>query len=332
MTIPSGLPITIKDIKDAQKIVSKESRRTPIIKSFSLSAQSGGEIFLKLENLQLTGSFKFRGAFNKVSSLTEEEKKIGVIGCSAGNHSQGMALATKLLGVKATVVMPETAPASKVAATKGYGATVIQHGETFDDAKAKALELQKEQGLVWMDPFEDVKVMAGQGTIGIEIIEDMYDVDTVIAPIGGGGLFSGLAVALKSFNPDIKLVGVQSENIHGMKASREAGKPTLHGTQLSWADGAAVKMPGDMTFQVTNALADDIVTVSEEEIKYAMKQLVARGKQIVEGSGAMPSAAIRSGKINPEWIKGKKVVGVVSGGNVDLKRIVDMIEATQDHE
>ncbi len=328
MTIISGLPITIKDIKDAKKVVSKEVRKTPMIKSFSLSAETGGEIYLKLENLQLTGSFKIRGAYNKVASLTEEERKIGVIGCSAGNHSQGMALATKLLGVKATVVMPSTAPASKVAATKGYGATVIQHGETFDDAKAKALEIQKEQGLVWMDPFEDTYVMAGQGTIGIEIIEDMYDVDTVIVPIGGGGLFAGVAIALKSFNPDIKVIGVQSENIHGMKASVEAGDVVNHFVAQSWADGAAVKQPGEMTFKIAKALADDIVTVSEDEIKEGMKHLVERGKQIVEGSGAMPSAAIRFGKINPEWIKGKKVVGVVSGGNVDLRRVAEMIEKT----
>lgn len=314
------LPVTIKDIKAAHKVVSQEARKTPLVKSFYLSAVADGEIYLKLENMQLTGSFKFRGGYNKVSSLTKEQRDKGVIACSAGNHAQGVALASKLLGVNATIVMPQTAPLAKVNATKGYGAEVVLSGKTFDDAKKRCLEIMQETGQTFLDPFDDEQVIAGQGTIGIEILEDLWDVDTILCPIGGGGMISGIAVAVKSFNPNIKIVGVQAENVHGMKASFDHGEITRHFVDATLADGCAVQVPGKMTFEITKELVDDIVVVSEEEIELAMKDLMQRGKAVVEGSGALPTAAILAGKVD-RYIKNKKVVAIVSGGNVDLARV-----------
>ncbi len=328
------LPISREDVKEAFEIVSKEARKTPLIKSFYLTAVSGGEIYLKLENMQLTGSFKFRGGYNKVNSLSEEEKACGVIACSAGNHAQGVALASKLLGVKATIVMPATAPKAKVNATKGYGAEVVLHGDTFDEAKAKSIEIAKETGQTFLDPFNDEKVMAGQGTIGIEILEDLWDVDTIVCPVGGGGIIAGISVAIKSFNPNVKIIGVQAENVHGMKASYDKGEITSHFVSATLADGCAVKVPGDKTFEIVKELVDDMVTVTEDELELAMKDLMQRGKAVVEGAGALPTAAILSGKID-KYVKGKKVVAIVSGGNVDLKRVSNVcdhfigIEATK---
>ncbi len=314
------LPVKIEDIKKAHKVVGQEARKTPLVKSFYLTAVSGGEIYLKLENMQLTGSFKFRGGYNKVASLSKEQRAKGVIACSAGNHAQGVALASKLLGVEATIVMPETAPQAKVDATLGYGAEVVLHGATFDDAKAKCIEIMQETGQTFLDPFDDVDVIAGQGTIGIEILEDIWDVDTILCPIGGGGIISGIATAVKSFNPNIKVIGIQSENVHGMKASYDKGEITNHFKAATIADGCAVKVPGKMTFEITRALVDEIVAVSEAEIEVAMKDLMQRGKAIVEGSGALPTAAVLAGKVD-KYVKGKKVVAIVSGGNVDLKRV-----------
>lgn len=314
------LPLNIDNVKEAYKVVTKESRHTPLIKSFYLSALAKTEIYLKLENMQLTGSFKFRGGYNKVYSLTEEEKSRGVIACSAGNHAQGVALASKLLGVKSTIVMPETAPQAKVDATRGYGSEVVLSGQTFDDAKARCLEIMEETGQTFLDPFDDVQVMAGQGTIGIEILEDLWDVETILCPIGGGGIISGIAVAIKSFNPNVKIIGVQADNVHGMKASFDKGEITSHFVAPTLADGCAVKIPGKMTFEVVKELVDDIVTVSEDELEVAMKDLMQRGKAVVEGAGALPTAAIISGKAQ-QYIEGRKTVALVSGGNVDLKRV-----------
>ncbi len=319
------LPISVADIKTAHTVVSKEARKTPLVKSYYLSAVAEGDIYLKLENMQLTGSFKFRGGYNKVASLTEAERNKGVIACSAGNHAQGVALASKLLGVKATIVMPETAPKAKVNATRGYGAEVVLSGATFDDAKKRCLEIMSETGQTFLDPFDDVEVMAGQGTIGIEILEDLWDVDTILCPIGGGGIISGISTAVKSFNPNVKVIGVQSENVHGMKASFDRGEITRHFVDATLADGCAVQVPGDMTFAVTKELVDDIVAVSESEIELAMKDLMQRGKAVVEGSGALPTAAVLSGKVD-RYIKGKKTVAIVSGGNVDLARVSDVCD------
>ncbi|PFQ21745.1 bifunctional threonine ammonia-lyase/L-serine ammonia-lyase TdcB [Bacillus cereus] len=319
------LPLNIENIKKAQKILDGNARKTPLVKSFYLTSKTGGEIYLKLENMQLTGSFKFRGAFNKISQLTNEEKERGVIACSAGNHAQGVALSSHLLKIKSKIVMPTSAPKAKVDATRGYGSEVILYGDTFDDAKAKCEEIIKETGETYLHPYDDVEVMAGQGTIGLDILDDMWDVDTVIVPIGGGGIISGIAVALKSFNPSINIIGVQAENVHGMKASYDAGEIVSHYKAPTIADGCAVKIPGNLTFEIVKNLVDDIVTVSEEELEVAMKDLLQRGKAVVEGAGALVTAALLAGKVD-KYVQGKKVVAVISGGNVDLKRISSVCE------
>ncbi|PGU77926.1 bifunctional threonine ammonia-lyase/L-serine ammonia-lyase TdcB [Bacillus cereus] len=319
------LPLNIGNIKKAQKILDGNARKTPLVKSFYLTSKTGGEIYLKLENMQLTGSFKFRGAFNKISQLTNEEKERGVIACSAGNHAQGVALSSHLLKIKSKIVMPTSAPQAKVDATRGYGSEVILYGDTFDDAKAKCEEIIKETGETYLHPYDDVEVMAGQGTIGLDILDDMWDVDTVIVPIGGGGIISGIAVALKSFNPSINIIGVQAENVHGMKASYDAGEIVSHYKAPTIADGCAVKIPGNLTFEIVKNQVDDIVTVSEEELEVAMKDLLQRGKTVVEGAGALVTAALLAGKVD-KYVQGKKVVAVISGGNVDLKRISSVCE------
>ncbi|EEM59242.1 L-threonine ammonia-lyase [Bacillus thuringiensis serovar monterrey BGSC 4AJ1] len=317
--------LDITDIKKAKEVLDINARKTPLVKSFYLTSKTGGEIYLKLENMQLTGSFKFRGAFNKISQLTNEEKERGVIACSAGNHAQGVALSSHLLGIKSKIVMPTSAPQAKVDATRGYGSEVILYGDTFDDAKAKCEEIIKETGETYLHPYDDVEVMAGQGTIGLDILDDMWDVDTVIVPIGGGGIISGIAVALKSFNPSINIIGVQADNVHGMKASYDAGKIVEHYEEPTIADGCAVKIPGNLTFEIVKDLVDDIVTVSEEELEVAMKDLLQRGKAVVEGAGALATAALLAGKVD-KYVQGKKVVAVISGGNVDLKRISSVCE------
>ncbi|MCH5477160.1 bifunctional threonine ammonia-lyase/L-serine ammonia-lyase TdcB [Bacillus cereus] len=319
------LPLNIENIKKAQKILDGNARKTPLVKSFYLTSKTGGEIYLKLENMQLTGSFKFRGAFNKISQLTNEEKERGVIACSAGNHAQGVALSSHLLKIKSKIVMPTSAPQAKVDATRGYGSEVILYGDTFDDAKGKCEEIIKETGETYLHPYDDVEVMAGQGTIGLDILDDMWGVDTVIVPIGGGGIISGIAVALKSFNPSINIIGVQAENVHGMKASYDAGEIVSHYNAPTIADGCAVKIPGNLTFEIVKKLVDDIVTVSEEELEVAMKDLLQRGKAVVEGAGALATAALLAGKVD-KYVQGKKVVAVISGGNVDLKRISSVCE------
>ncbi|WP_100619022.1 bifunctional threonine ammonia-lyase/L-serine ammonia-lyase TdcB [Bacillus cereus] len=323
--ITKNVLLDITDIKKAKEILDVNARKTPLVKSFYLTSKTGGEIYLKLENMQLTGSFKFRGAFNKISQLTNEEKERGVIACSAGNHAQGVALSSHLLGIKSKIVMPTSAPQAKVDATRGYGSEVILYGDTFDDAKAKCEEIIKETGETYLHPYDDVEVMAGQGTIGLDILDDMWDVDTVIVPIGGGGIISGIAVALKSFNPSINIIGVQADNVHGMKASYDAGRILEHYEAPTIADGCAVKIPGNLTFEIVRDLVDDIVTVSEEELEVAMKDLLQRGKAVVEGAGALATAALLAGKVD-KYVQGKKVVAVISGGNVDLKRISTVCE------
>ncbi|PEN43601.1 threonine ammonia-lyase [Bacillus wiedmannii] len=323
--ISKNILLDITDIKKAKEILDVNARKTPLVKSFYLTSKTGGEIYLKLENMQLTGSFKFRGAFNKIFQLTNEEKKRGVIACSAGNHAQGVALSSHLLGIKSKIVMPTSAPQAKVDATRGYGSEVILYGDTFDDAKAKCEEIIKETGETYLHPYDDVEVMAGQGTIGLDILDDMWDVDTVIVPIGGGGIISGIAVALKSFNPSINIIGVQADNVHGMKASYDVGKIVEHYESPTIADGCAVKIPGNLTFEIVKDLVDDIVTVSEEELEVAMKDLLQRGKAVVEGAGALATAALLAGKVD-KYVQDKKVVAVISGGNVDLKRISSVCE------
>lgn len=311
---------SIEDIREAKDILRGNARKTPLVKSWFFSSITNGNVYLKLENMQLTGSFKFRGAYNKIAHLTEAEKKAGVIACSAGNHAQGVALSSHLLGIKSKIVMPETSAQAKIDATKGYHSEVVLYGETFDDAKEESLKIAKETGETFLSPYDDRFVIAGQGTIGLEILDEVWDVETVIVPVGGGGLISGIAIALKSFNPNIVIIGVQAENVHGMKASVDAGKIVSHFKAPTMADGTAVKVPGDYTFEIVEDLVDEIVTVSEDQIALAMKDLLQRGKVVVEGAGALSAAAIHSGQID-KHLKDKKVVAIISGGNVDLKRV-----------
>lgn len=319
--------VNIKDIEEAKAKIGKYARRTPLVQSMFLSRNVvGGDVFLKLENMQLTGSFKFRGANNKIQHLTDAEKKKGVITASAGNHAQGVALSGKLLGIDTTVVMPDEAPQMKRDATRGYGAEVDIHGATFDDAHKWMHERAEKEGKTIVDPFNDKLVIAGQGTIGLEILDDLWDVDTVVVPVGGGGMISGIATALKSFNPSIHVVGVQSENVHGMEASVEAGHIVTHHDDFTIADGTDVATPGDITFPIVQNLVDEIVLVSEDEIARAMKDLLQRTKVVAEGAGALPTAALENHKIDDKWLKGKKVVALVSGGNVDLARVSEIID------
>lgn len=319
--------LDIQDIEEARAIVSKYARVTPLIQSMFLSRNvAHGDVFLKLENMQLTGSFKFRGANNKINHLSDEEKARGVIAASAGNHAQGVALTSKLMGIKSTIVMPDEAPQMKRDATRGYGAEVDIHGATFDDAHKWMFERAEKEGLTVVDPFNDKYIMAGQGTIGLEILDKIWDVDTVIVPVGGGGMISGIATALKSFNPSIHVIGVQSENVHGMKASVDAGKITFHHDDFTLADGTDVSTPGDKTFPIVENLVDEIILVNEEEIAAAMKDLMQRTKICVEGAGALPTAAIESGKIDKKWLENKKTVALVSGGNVDLQKVSSIID------
>lgn len=319
--------VDIHDIQEAQAIVGKYARKTPLVQSMFLSRNIvGGDVFLKLENMQLTGSFKFRGANNKINHLSQEERDRGVITASAGNHAQGVALTGHLLGIDTTVVMPDEAPQMKRDATRGYGAEVDIHGATFDDAHEWMRERAEREGKTIVDPFNDKYVIAGQGTIGLEILDDIWDVDTVIVPVGGGGLISGIAVALKSFNPSIHIVGVQSENVHGMYSSVKAGKITKHHDDFTLADGTDVATPGDITFPIISQLVDEIVLVNEDEIAGAMKDLLQRTKVVAEGAGALPVAALESHKIDDRWLKNKKVVAMVSGGNVDLGRVSEIID------
>ncbi|OFJ76160.1 bifunctional threonine ammonia-lyase/L-serine ammonia-lyase TdcB [Staphylococcus sp. HMSC056G08] len=317
----------IQDIKEAKMMIRDYVRKTPLIQSMFLSNDiTGGDVYLKLENMQFTGSFKYRGALNKILHLTEEQKEKGIITASAGNHAQGLALTGKLLGIKATVIMPEEAPIAKQEATRGYGAEVILKGETFNDSRLYMEQLAKETGKKIVHPYDDNEVMAGQGTIGLEILDSIWNVNTVIVPVGGGGLISGVATALKSFNPSIHVIGVQAENVHGMAESVKQGKITSQFTAHTIADGTEVAIPGEKTYEVADKLVDEFILVTEDEISNAMRHLMQRAKIITEGAGALPTAAILSGKIDPKWLKNKTTVALVSGGNVDLTRVSHIID------
>ena len=280
-------------------------------------------VYLKPENLQITGSFKVRGSAFKISQLRPEEKEKGVVACSAGNHAQGVALAATKQNIKSLICLPSGAPISKVEATKGFGAEVCLVEGVYDDAYKKALELKEEYGLTFIHPFDDEDVIAGQGTIGLEILEELDDLDAVIVPIGGGGLISGVAFAIKSLRPDVKVYGVQAAGAASMFNSVKKGKiETLKGVS-TFADGIAVKSPGENTFYYCSNYVDEIVTVNEDEISTAILTMMEQQKTIAEGAGAVSVAAVLSGKLP---IKGKKVVCVVSGGNIDVTILSRVIE------
>ena len=316
--------VTLQDIKDARETIKDIVRTTDILESNKLSALTGAKVFYKCENLQKTGSFKIRGACNKIASLTEEEKANGVIASSAGNHAQGVALGAKMCGIKATIAMPATAPLAKVTATRGYGAEVVLNGVVYDDAYAKAVEIQKETGATFLHPFNDKYVIAGQGTIGLEIFEQLNgNVDTILCPIGGGGIIAGIATCAKALNPNVKIIGVQTANIPSMYESMKNGKVTSAFKETTIADGIAVKTPGDLTFEIIKELVDEIVVVEEEEIAQGMLFLMENQKVVAEGSGAVSTAAILSRKYVPQ--KDENVVCIISGGNVDVNTLYRVI-------
>ncbi len=308
--------LEISEIFNAAAVLKDVARKTAVIPALKINPES--EIYLKTENLQLTGSFKLRGAYYKISQLTDEEKARGVIACSAGNHAQGVALGATHNGIKSLICLPAGAPISKVEATKGYGAEVCLVPGVYDDAYAKAIELQKEYGYTFVHPFDDPKVIAGQGTIGLEILEQMPDVEAVIVPIGGGGLISGVAFAIKTLRPEIKVYGVQSSGAPSMARSLQEGHITHLSNVSTIADGIAVKEPGINTFEMVNKYVDEVVTVSDDEIAAAILMLLETQKVVSEGAGAVSVAAAMFNKVP---IKGKKTVCLVSGGNIDVNTL-----------
>lgn len=296
---------------------------TPLDYSKTFSTLSQNDVFLKLENMQKTGSFKVRGAYNKVFSLSDEELKKGVIAASAGNHAQGVAYASQNLNVPCTIVMPKGAPISKVQATMGYGAKVVQEGKNFDESLAYAIQLQEETKATFIHAFDDEAIITGQGTVGLEIVEQLPDVDAIIVPIGGGGLIAGIALAVKEKNPNVKIYGVQAKACPSMKKSIMNNKLIAVEAAPTMADGIAVGKPGTLTFDIVHKYVEDILLVDEMEIARTMLMLLERNKLMVEGSGAASLAALLYNKIP---MTNKKVVPVLSGGNVDMNFISRIIE------
>jgi threonine dehydratase len=305
-----------QDFEAARQVAEKHIHRTPIIRSQALSDIVGTQAFLKAELLQRTGSYKIRGPLNVLHHMTEEQRRKGVICSSAGNHAQGVAYAARAYGVPAVVVMGRHAPSVKIEATRAYGAEVILHGEIWDDAYQKSREIAVERGLTYIHPFDDPRLMAGQGTVGLEIMQDLPEVDYIIAPIGGGGLISGVAMAAKSINPRVKIIGVEAVGAPGMKRSVEAGHRVRLNEVTSRIDGLVVREVGENTFDVVRQLVDDIVLVSDEEIRDNIIWLMQRCKLVAEGAAAATVAALRLGRFKPP--ANATVVCVLSGGNLGL--------------
>lgn len=305
--------ITLDKVYHAKHVLGEVIRQTDLIQAPKLVP--GSEIYLKTENLQVTGSFKVRGAYYKISQLSEEEKARGVIACSAGNHAQGVALAAARSGIKSLICLPDGAPISKIEATKSYGAEVCLVNGVYDDAYAKALELKEQEKYTFIHPFDDENVILGQGTIGLELIEQLPKMDAVIVPVGGGGLISGLAFAIKSLNPNIKVYGVQASGAPSMFKAMQDKKISCLDSVSTIADGIAVKEPGEHTFEYCSKYVDEIVTVTDDEISAAILALIEQQKLITEGAGAVSVAAAMFHKVP---VEGKKVVCLLSGGNIDV--------------
>lgn len=311
--------LTIDKVYHASSVLKKVIRRTDLIEAQNIHCNN--HLYLKTENLQVTGSFKIRGSYYKISKLTEEEKAHGIIASSAGNHAQGVALSAQHAGIPCTICMPDSAPLSKVEATKNYGADVCLVEGAYDDSYTKAAELCQERGLTFIHPYDDEDVIAGQGTIALEILDQLDDIDAIVVPIGGGGLISGIAFTIKSLNPNIKVYGVQAANAASMYESFKSGEQRTLDAVNTFADGIAVKHPGDNTFDIVSRYVDDIVTVSEDEIAAAILTLMEKQKLVAEGAGAVSVAAAMFNKLP---IEGKNVVCVLSGGNIDVN-IIDRV-------
>ncbi|PIE84728.1 MAG: threonine ammonia-lyase [Bacteroidia bacterium] len=311
------------EIVKAQNRLKGITKYTPLMRSKSFSQMVGANVFLKLENLQNTGSFKIRGAYNKIMCLSAEERAAGVVCASAGNHAQGVAYGASQQGVKATVFMPVFTPALKVIATKGYGADVQLVGESYDDAYAAALDFAEQTKATYLHAFNDPQIIAGQGTIGLEILDQLPEVNDIIVPIGGGGLIAGVAAAIKSINPKIRIIGVEAEGTQSMQKSLEQGELVNWCTQRTIADGISVKIPGDLTFELTRQFVDEVVVVSDEEISLALYRLLQRAKVLAEPAGVTPIAAMLAGKVE---VAGRNVAGVISGGNINMGILEQVLE------
>ena len=313
--------LSLDKVFKAQTLLKSIVRETKLVRAYGIAPQC--ELYLKPENLQITGSFKVRGSAYKIAMLTDEEKKKGVIACSAGNHAQGVALAATKNGIKSLICLPDSAPISKVEATKGYGAEVCLVEGCYDDAYAKALELRDREGYTFVHPFDDENVIAGQGTIALEILNDLDNIDAIVVPVGGGGLISGIAYTVKQIRPSVKVYGVQALGAPSMYNSIKNGKIESLSAVSTVADGIAVKKPGENTYALVKEYVDEIALVTDDEVSSAILTLIEKQKMIAEGAGATAVAAVMFDKFN---LKGKRVVAVVSGGNIDvtsLSRVID---------
>ena len=313
--------LTLKEFKEARGVLSGVIRNTSLVYSPAFSKATGNQIYIKPENMQVTGAYKIRGAYYKISTLSDEEKARGLVTASAGNHAQGVAYAAQAAGVSATIVMPTTTPLVKVNNTKDYGAKVVLHGETFDDAAELAAKLSEEEGLTYVHPFNDPAIATGQGTISYEIFQDLPDVDVILVPIGGGGLATGVSTLAKLLNPNVTVIGVEPSGAASMKASLDAGHVVTLDRVETIADGVAVKTPGDQIFPYIQKNIDDIITIPDDELVDAFLDMMEKHKMIVENAGLLPIAALSHLKC-----LGKNVVPVLSGGNMDVITVASLVQ------
>ena len=313
--------LTLKEFKEARGVLSGVIRNTSLVYSPAFSKATGNQIYIKPENMQVTGAYKIRGAYYKISTLSDEEKARGLVTASAGNHAQGVAYAAQAAGVSATIVMPTTTPLVKVNNTKDYGAKVVHHGETFDDAAERAAKLSEEEGLTYVHPFNDPAIATGQGTISYEIFQDLPDVDVILVPIGGGGLATGVSTLAKLLNPNVTVIGVEPSGAASMKASLDAGHVVTLDRVETIADGVAVKTPGDQIFPYIQKNIDDIITIPDDELVDAFLDMMEKHKMIVENAGLLPIAALSHLKC-----RGKNVVPVLSGGNMDVITVASLVQ------
>ena len=313
--------LTLKEFKEARGVLSGVIRNTSLVYSPAFSKATGNQIYIKPENMQVTGAYKIRGAYYKISTLSDEEKARGLVTASAGNHAQGVAYAAQAAGVSATIVMPTTTPLVKVNNTKDYGAKVVLHGETFDDAAELAAKLSEEEGLTYVHPFNDPAIATGQGTISYEIFQDLPDVDVILVPIGGGGLATGVSTLAKLLNPNVTVIGVEPSGAASMKASLDAGHVVTLDRVETIADGVAVKTPGDQIFPYIQKNIDDIITIPDDELVDAFLDIMEKHKMIVENAGLLPIAALSHLKC-----RGKNVVPVLSGGNMDVITVASLVQ------
>ena len=310
-------------VRAARDRVAETSRHTPLDRSHTFSEMTGADVHLKLETFQRTGAFKIRGATNRIATLSAEAREAGVVTASAGNHAQGVALAASRMGVDSKIVMPEDAPIAKLKATRSYGGEVVLHGVDYDEAERRAHEIEREDDRYYVHAFDDPMVMAGQGTIGLEIVEDLPGVETVVVPIGGGGLISGIATAVKGLKPDARVVGVQAEGAASVPESLERGERVVRESVDTIADGIATRSVGEQTFEVIRERVDEVVTVTDDEIAVALTTLLEREKALVEGAGAVALAALLSGAV--EYEEGETVVPALCGGNIDMNTLTTVV-------